>query len=227
MGRSFIKIYFSFDKDTACLSDIEKGRLLLAMVRYAEDGIEPNLTGNERFLWPVIKGQIDREIDSYDKKIENGRCGGRPKPQAEPKETEINQTEPNKTEIIQAEPKRTETRKIEDKDKSEEEDKEKESKEKKRRFAPPTRDEVAAYCQERRNQVDPERFIDFYASKGWKVGNQSMVDWKAAVRTWEKDGTKQPARMTVSAQAYTQRSYAGEDQEAMNRMIRSGRDESG
>lgn len=217
MGRSHIKVFFSFDEDTACLSDIEKGRLLLAMVRYAKDGSEQTLTGNERFLWPVIRGQIDREIDTYEKKIENGRHGGRPKNQQEPKETEKTQQEP----------KETETRKIEDEDKREEEDKEKESKEKKRRFAPPTRDEVAAYCQERGNQVNPDRFIDFYASKGWKVGNQGMVDWKAAVRTWEKDGTKQPARMTVSAQAYTQRSYAGEDQDAMNRMIRSGRDESG
>lgn len=67
--------------------------------------------------------------------------------------------------------------------------KEKESKEK--RFAPPTVEEVRAYCQERKNGVNPDRFVDFYASKGWKVGNQSMKDWKAAVRTWEqRDRTK-------------------------------------
>ena len=45
---------------------------------------------------------------------------------------------------------------------------------------------VAAYCEERRNRVDPERFVDFYAAKGWKIGKESMKDWKAAVRTWEK-----------------------------------------
>lgn len=54
------------------------------------------------------------------------------------------------------------------------------------RFAPPTVEEVRTYCQERHNKVDPERFVDFYASKGWRVGNQPMKDWKAAVRTWEK-----------------------------------------
>ncbi len=53
-------------------------------------------------------------------------------------------------------------------------------------FVPPTVEEVSAYCRERRNKVDPERFVDFYASKGWKVGNQPMKDWRAAVRTWEK-----------------------------------------
>jgi hypothetical protein len=55
-----------------------------------------------------------------------------------------------------------------------------------KRFIEPTVDEVRVYCQERGNQVDPETFVDWNASKGWKVGNQPMKDWKAAVRTWEK-----------------------------------------
>lgn len=55
-----------------------------------------------------------------------------------------------------------------------------------KRFVKPTLEDVQAYCQERQNNVDPESFIDFYESKGWKVGNQPMKDWKAAVRTWER-----------------------------------------
>ena len=54
------------------------------------------------------------------------------------------------------------------------------------RFTPPTVDDVAAYCQERGNKVDPRRFVDFYESKGWLVGRAKMRDWKAAVRTWEQ-----------------------------------------
>lgn len=54
------------------------------------------------------------------------------------------------------------------------------------RFVKPTLDEVRAYCSERGNSVDPETFMDFYESKGWKVGNQGMKDWRAAVRTWER-----------------------------------------
>lgn len=54
------------------------------------------------------------------------------------------------------------------------------------RFSPPSVSDVEAYCRERRNDVDPQRFVDFYASKGWKVGSQPMKDWKAAVRTWEQ-----------------------------------------
>lgn len=60
-----------------------------------------------------------------------------------------------------------------------------------RRFTPPTVDEVAAYCRERGNGVDAQRFVDFYASKGWKVGSSGMRDWRAAVRNWERqDNTK-------------------------------------
>lgn len=60
-----------------------------------------------------------------------------------------------------------------------------------KRFTPPTVDEVAAYCRERGNAVDAQRFVDFYASKGWKVGNAGMKDWRAAVRNWERqDSTK-------------------------------------
>lgn len=54
----------------------------------------------------------------------------------------------------------------------------------------PTLDEVKAYCQERGNRVDPERFIDYYTANGWKVGKNPMKDWKAAVRTWERQYTQ-------------------------------------
>ena len=51
---------------------------------------------------------------------------------------------------------------------------------------PPTEDEVALYCIERRNHVNAQKFVDYYSSNGWKVGRNPMKDWKAAVRTWEK-----------------------------------------
>ncbi len=54
------------------------------------------------------------------------------------------------------------------------------------RFIKPSVEEVAAYCRERGNAVDPDEFFDFYESKGWRVGKEQMRDWKAAVRTWEK-----------------------------------------
>ena len=73
-------------------------------------------------------------------------------------------------------------------------------------FAPPTVDEVRAYCQERGNNIDPQRFVDFYESKGWFVGKNKMKDWKAAVRNWEgrdkQTIPKQPNEKTWGAKIY-------------------------
>ena len=57
-----------------------------------------------------------------------------------------------------------------------------------KRFTPPTVEEVAEYCRERNNHVDPVHFVDYYTSNDWKVGKNKMKDWKAAVRTWERNG---------------------------------------
>lgn len=63
-----------------------------------------------------------------------------------------------------------------------------------KRFRKPTLEEVSAYCKERKNNVNPQRFIDFYTSKGWKVGKEPMKDWKACVRTWEQDEKGKPKK---------------------------------
>lgn len=54
-----------------------------------------------------------------------------------------------------------------------------------KKFVKPTVEEVRNYCLERNNNVNPEKFIDFYESKDWYIGKNKMKDWKAAVRTWE------------------------------------------
>ena len=55
-----------------------------------------------------------------------------------------------------------------------------------KKFIKPTVEEIAAYCSERKNGIDPQAFYDFYESKGWKVGAVKMKDWRASVRTWEQ-----------------------------------------
>ena len=72
-----------------------------------------------------------------------------------------------------------------------------------KRFSPPSVAEVATYCRERGNIVDPEAFVDFYAAKGWKVGNAPMKDWRASVRTWEKrDSRAAPKHGSFDANDY-------------------------
>jgi len=73
----------------------------------------------------------------------------------------------------------------------------KESKEKRSRFAPPTLEEVTAYCKERNNNVDAEKFIDYYTANGWVQGKGKPVkDWKACVRTWERNNYSTGSRKT-------------------------------
>ena len=59
-----------------------------------------------------------------------------------------------------------------------------------KRFTAPTLEEVKEYCAERKNGVDAERFVNYYTANGWKVGKNPMKDWKAAVRTWERNAEK-------------------------------------
>ena len=56
-----------------------------------------------------------------------------------------------------------------------------------KKFVPPTVSQVQDYCLERKNTVDPETFVNFYLSKNWVIGKSKMKNWKAAVRTWEKN----------------------------------------
>lgn len=70
---------------------------------------------------------------------------------------------------------------------------------KQKRFIPPTVEDVRAYCEQRGNGVDPERFIDFYESKGWVVGKSPMKDWKAAVRTWEQRDGRGPKKTATGS----------------------------
>ena len=76
------------------------------------------------------------------------------------------------------------------------------------RFTRPSLDEVKAYCAERKNQVDPEKFIDYYDANGWKVGRSSMKDWKAAVRNWERQDFRQKDIPTGASGGLTDDDFA-------------------
>lgn len=65
-------------------------------------------------------------------------------------------------------------------------------------FKKPTLEEVKAYCQERNNGVDAEKWMDHYTANGWKVGKNPMRDWKATVRTWEKLEFRKPVENKTS-----------------------------
>ena len=86
-----------------------------------------------------------------------------------------------------------------------------------KRFTKPTLAEVQAYCNERNNNVDAEHFYDYYEANGWKVGKNSMKDWKASVRTWERNGYDSKPK----APAQKQTSTIMDDYRAMEEKIKT------
>lgn len=165
----YLKVFTDFVADMKELGEAERGRLFTAMLEYAETGEEPALRGNERFVWGTAKKNIDNQRDSYEKRCEINR------------QNITNRYEPLRTVTNSYESKQ-------DKDKDKEKDKEKNKKTIKR-FSPPTVEDVRSYCIERGNNVDPQTFVDFYEAKGWMVGSNKMKDWRACVRTWERNRT--------------------------------------
>ena len=118
MALESFNSYFSYLEAIEPLNDAERGRLWTALLIYSSTGTVPEMRGNERFLFPSMKGQIDRDREKYDtfceKQAENGRRGGRP-PKPE------DNSESQKTQAFFKEPK-----KAYDKDKDKEKAKEKE-----------------------------------------------------------------------------------------------------
>lgn len=79
---------------------------------------------------------------------------------------------------------------------------------KRKRFTPPTLEEVSSYCSERNNGIDPQSFIDYYASRDWYLGKTKMRDWKAAVRTWENRRKTDKPQQGFSYNDYTEEGWS-------------------
>lgn len=174
---TYIKLFVDYLDAIEPLGDAERGRLFTSLLEYARTGEAPQLGGNERFLFPMMRAQIDRDNAAMaglsEARSKAGKIGAEAK-QANAGFARQNKQMPNLP-----------SKSSYDKDKDKDKDKD-ESITRARRFTPPTLDDVLAYVRERGSDVDPQRFLDFYASKGWMVGKNPMKDWKAAVRTWEK-----------------------------------------
>lgn len=84
------------------------------------------------------------------------------------------------------------------------------------KFQKPSLEQIRSYCQERGNQVDPEKFFNFYESKGWVVGKSPMKDWKAAVRTWEQ---RRPETTRATYRPRQRKSVLEQNLEVMDQMF--------
>ena len=182
MAREYFCAYHSYIKQCKGLSDGELGRLFRALLEYSASGKVPELNGRESVAFDFMAANIDRDAEAYKDTCNRNR---------ENVSKRYERIRPNTTVYETYQEKEERKEELLKKDISNEISK-KSTRPKK--FVPPTVEEVAAYCLERKNKVDAAYFVDHYTSNGWKVGKQNMKDWKAAVRTWEKNGYNQPSK---------------------------------
>ena len=196
MARGYFCAYHSYLKAMEPLTDEECGRLFRALLDYSQSGTVPQLEGNERFVFPTMQDQIDRDAKRYSDRCKKNR-------------NNILQRYTNVDDGIRSYTNAT-------KEKEKEKEKDKENKEKviadaitkkkieefkasilsgtpaekpdkptRPRFVPPDETEVIAFFRESgSDKEEAEAFRDYYEANGWKVGKNSMKDWKAAARGW-------------------------------------------
>lgn len=169
--------------------------IVLAVCAYALDGEEPELSGVARAIFTLIRptlevgrSKAENRSRAEQTSLSAEQTGNRP-------EQTKNKPEQTQNKRKQTDNKPEQTRKEKEREKEREKESENDSycspppPSASKRFVPPTLAEVQSYVAERQSPVDPQGFIDFYASKGWMVGKTPMKDWKAACRnaeTWER-----------------------------------------
>ncbi len=84
--------------------------------------------------------------------------------------------------------------------------------EKKERFKAPSVEDVQAYCDERGNNIDAQHFIDYYSARGWMLGKNHIKDWKACIRTWERNDSFKPKQDKQPEKKYDQNGYESEEE---------------
>lgn len=176
--------------------------IVLAVCAYALDGEEPELSGVARAIFTLIRPTLEvgrskakNRSRAEQTSISAEQTGNSPEQTKNKPEQTQNKRKQTGNKPEQTRNKPEQTRKEKEKEKEREKESENDSycspppPSGPKRFVPPTLAEVQSYVAQRQSPVDPQGFIDFYASKGWMVGKTPMKDWKAACRnaeTWER-----------------------------------------
>ena len=208
-GAKAIHVYRSYYDALKELPAEEFRDIVLAVCAYALDGEELELSGVARAIFTLIRptlevgrSKAENRSRAEQTSISAEQTGNSPEQtKNKPEQTQNKRKQTgNKPEQTRNKPEQTrnkpeQTRKEKEKEKEREKESENDSycspppPSGPKRFVPPTLAEVQSYVAQRQSPVDPQGFIDFYASKGWMVGKTPMKDWKAACRnaeTWER-----------------------------------------
>lgn len=185
MAKAYFQYYETFELIVQKFkTPEERDAMRSKIINYGLFGIEPeSLSDKEEFVWDIIKDLIDEQLHRREVCTSNGSKKSKSKEnicfseKANESKENICSAELNRNEMDWNEMKRNEVK---------ENERDEPASHTSKKIQKPTVEEVKAYCDERQNGINPEHFVDFYESKGWRVGNQPMKDWKASVRTWEQ-----------------------------------------
>lgn len=178
MKKAYFQYYETFEIVIEKIKDIEEREWLRkVIIQYGLHGIAPESFNSEalEIAWTVCKELIDQQQHRREVNAAN-RAGKKAEP-ATSKENPAAEPQPEEKPAQEIQPEKPKAVKI-----------------KKVKFIPPTKEEVDAYCKERRNGITGEQFVEYYTNKQrpWTIGNQKepMKDWRAAVRQWERTENK-------------------------------------
>ena len=176
--KSFI-MYKSWAPLIEAMNDQEAGMLFKAVFNYQLTGEEPPRGCSFYPMFNLFKATFEKDLATYLETCETNKRIAAERERKKAKYNEPSRSVTNRHEALRA---------ATDNDNDNDNDNEKRDIGKRAStFQPPDVSEVRSYCQERKNTIDPEAFVDHYTANGWLVGGKSkMKDWRAAVRNWEK-----------------------------------------
>lgn len=183
MAEAFT-VFEKFGDVCAELEESDRKELIYAINMYGMFGVEVELPYMLKALFISLK----EDIDNSKAMRARGSKGGRPKGKPRVSESEKPEVSEDDEPVVSesCEPMVSDDSENSESQSNPNQSKPNQSKPKVRRFTPPSVDEVREYCSEKGYTFDPEAFVAFYESKGWKVGRNPMKSWQAACTTWQK-----------------------------------------
>lgn len=182
--RKSFMLYLDNYKQWEMLDDAQAGALIKAIYRYASTGEQlVSADGMVMMAFSFITAQIDRDAEKYDETCKKRAESARKRYQKPDGEQSANADGGLQNQQMHTNASDKDTDTVTDTDTERETDKQNASPA--RSFAPPSVDEVRAYCRKRKNGISAQRFVEHYTAFGWIVNGQPITDWRALVRKWE------------------------------------------
>ena len=189
MKKAYFQYYETFEIIIEKIKDIEEREWLRkVIIQYGLHGIEPESFNSEalEIAWTICKDLIDQQQHRREVNAAN-RAGKKAEP-ATNKENLAAEPQPEEKPAQEIQPEKPKAKK----------------------FVKPTVEEIAAYCKEKKYNVNAQQFFNYYESNGWKIGRNAMKSWQAAVQNWNtRDKANNKAAGTMWTNNSTDADTAG------------------